>query len=88
MTLSNAITQKNILKRKETDRFKSFSYDELIKRDKTSLDIFWLRDESLEDIDNLPPPEDIAMDIKGNMESAMESINGLIENIGQNKSKV
>ena len=79
---------KNILKRKETDRFKSFSYDELIKRDKTSLDIFWLRDKSLEDIDNLPPPEEIAMDIKDNIESAMESINGLIWNLGQNKSKV
>ena len=34
-----------------------FTYDELMARDKASLDIFWLRDESLEDTDNLPPPE-------------------------------
>ena len=44
----------------ETERFKRFTYDELVARDKASLDIFWLRDESLEDIENLPPPEVIA----------------------------
>src|SRR5437016_3804443 len=38
--------------RTETDRFKRFSYDELVARDKASLDIFWLRDESLEDVEN------------------------------------
>jgi type I restriction enzyme M protein len=38
--------------RVETDRFKSFSYDELLARDKVNLDITWLRDESLEDMDN------------------------------------
>jgi len=42
--------------RKETERFKAFSYDELMQRDKVSLDIFWLKDESLEDSENLPPP--------------------------------
>ena len=35
--------------RKEPERFKSFSYGDLIKRDKLNLDIFWLKDESLED---------------------------------------
>ena len=44
-------------KRVESERFRSFSYDELIKRNKAGLDIFWRRDESLEDADNLPPPE-------------------------------
>ena len=39
--------------RKETERFKPFSYDELMQRDKVSLDIFWLRDENLEDTENL-----------------------------------
>ena len=38
-------------KREETERFKSYGYDELVGRDKTNLDIFWLRDESLEDTD-------------------------------------
>jgi type I restriction enzyme M protein len=59
-------------KRKETDRFKSFTYDELMKRDKASLDIFWLRDESLEDSENLPAPEAIAEEIVENLESALE----------------
>lgn len=69
---------KNRLKRKENERFKAFSYNELIKRDKTSLDIFWLKDESLEDTKNLPPPDVIAEEIKDNLESALDSINELI----------
>jgi type I restriction enzyme M protein len=43
--------------RKESERFKSFAYDELIKRDKVNLDIFWLRDQSLEDSANIPDPD-------------------------------
>ncbi len=41
--------------RTETERFRAFSYDELAARDKASLDIFWLRDESLEDSGNCRP---------------------------------
>ena len=44
------------MSRTETERFRRFSYDELIKRDKVNLDIFWLRDESIEDTSNLPAP--------------------------------
>ena len=44
---------KNKQNRKESEQFHTYSYDDLIKRDKTSLDIFWLKDESLEDTDNL-----------------------------------
>ena len=43
--------------RVETERFKSFTYDELMKRDKVNLDIFWLKDEALEESANLPAPE-------------------------------
>jgi len=43
--------------RKESERFKSFIYEELTKRDKLNLDIFWLKDESLEDSANLPDPD-------------------------------
>ena len=43
--------------RVETERFKSFSYDDLMKRDKVNLDIFWLKDEALEESANLPAPE-------------------------------
>jgi type I restriction enzyme M protein len=44
----------NRFQRKESERFRSFSYEELTKRDKLNLDIFWLKDESLEDSANLP----------------------------------
>ena len=58
--------------REETDRFKSFSYDELMGRDKVSLDIFWLRDESLEDTENLPEPDELAGEIVANLAAALE----------------
>lgn len=57
-------------KRKETERFKCFSYEEILKRDKTNLDIFWLRDESLEDPDNLPEPNQIVSSLLEDLESA------------------
>lgn len=41
-------------------RWRKYSYEELIARDKTSLDIFWLKDKSLTDLDNLPEPDDLA----------------------------
>lgn len=59
-------------KRKETERFHVFSYDELIKRDKASLDIFWLKDESLEDAANLPDPAVIATEIVEDLQSALD----------------
>jgi type I restriction enzyme M protein len=73
----------NRLDRKETEHFKAFTYDELIKRDKVSLDIFWLKDESLEDTENLPPPEIIAQEIADNLESALDSVKELIVNLGK-----
>jgi len=74
---------KNRHERKETDQFKPYPYKELIKRDKVSLDIFWLKDESLEDIENLPPPDVIAQEIADNLESALDSVNELIVNLGK-----
>jgi len=47
---------KNRHERKEGERFKGFAYDDLLKRDKVNLDIFWLKDESLEESANLPAP--------------------------------
>ncbi len=58
--------------RVETERFKSFTYDELTKRDKANLDIFWLKDEALEDSANLPAPGVIAADIVADLEAALE----------------
>ena len=58
--------------RKETERFKSFSYDDLVKRDKASMDILWLRDDSLEDSSNLPEPDVIAAEIVDDLQAALE----------------
>jgi len=50
----------NRFQRKESECFKCFAYEDLIKRDKVNLDIFWLKDESLEDSANLPAPDILA----------------------------
>lgn len=71
----------NIFKRKETARFKAYTYDDLIKRDKVSLDIFWLKDSSIANVDNLPPPEVIAGEIKNNLESALGSIKEVLKSL-------
>jgi type I restriction enzyme M protein len=57
--------------RVESERWKSFEYDELVARDKANLDITWLRDESLEDTDNLPAPEIIAREIVEDLTAAL-----------------
>ncbi|CAJ36604.1 type I restriction-modification system subunit M [Methanocella arvoryzae] len=67
--------------RKETERFKAFTYDQLMQRDKVSLDIFWLKDESLEDSENLPAPEVIAREIVENLEAALEQFRGIEEEL-------
>jgi type I restriction enzyme M protein len=59
--------------RKETERFKFYRYDELIARDKASLDIFWLRDTSLDNLDGLPPPDVLQQEIIGHLEAALAS---------------
>ncbi len=54
-------------------RWRNFSHEELIARDKTSLDIFWLKDKSLTDLDNLPEPDEIAEEIIENLEAGLNS---------------
>jgi type I restriction enzyme M protein len=61
----------NRFDRVETKRFKSFTYEQLLKRDKLNLDIFWLKDESLEDSANLPAPDVIAAEIVEDLEAAL-----------------
>ncbi|MGE5154905.1 MAG: hypothetical protein ACM3ST_12935, partial [Bdellovibrio bacteriovorus] len=53
-------------------RWRAYAYEELVARDKASLDIFWLKDDSLADSDNLPPPEVIAQEIVEDLEAALE----------------
>jgi type I restriction enzyme M protein len=66
-------------KREETDRFKAFSFDELMQRDKVNLDLIWLKDDSLEDAANLPAPDVIAREILENLESAMSEISAIVD---------
>ena len=49
-----------------------FSYEELAKRDKLNLDIFWIKDKSLEDAENLPEPDELAQEIADDLQTAME----------------
>lgn len=62
-------------------RWRKYSYDELIARDKTSLDLFWLRDKSLTDLDNLPEPEDLATDIIENIEAGLNNFRQVLARI-------
>lgn len=73
----------NRFDRKETKRFKAFTYDELMQRDKVSLDIFWLKDESLEDSENLPEPDVLAREIAENLESALEQFTSIYEGLAK-----
>src|SRR5438128_1880977 len=54
------------------DRFRSFTYEELTKRDKLNLDIFWLKDASLKDSANLPDPHIISAEIVKDLEAALQ----------------
>ncbi|MEQ6340252.1 MAG: type I restriction-modification system subunit M [Gammaproteobacteria bacterium] len=54
-------------------RWRKFNYEQIIARDKTSLDIFWLKDKSLADLDNLPEPDELALEIIDNLEAGLNS---------------
>ena len=75
----------NRYERKETwseenpdGRWRKFSAEEILKRDKTSLDIFWIKDKSLTDLESLPNPDVLAADIIDNLQSALDGFNGLM----------
>jgi type I restriction enzyme M protein len=53
-------------------RWRCYDYDDLVKRDKTSLDLFWLRDKTLEDSEDLPEPDVLAQEIADDLQTAME----------------
>ena len=58
--------------RAETERFRRYAYADLIACDKINLDIFWLKDDTLDDPDLLPPPDEIAAEIVENLEAALD----------------
>ena len=74
----------NRFERKETysednpdGRFRKFNVEDIIKKDKTSLDIFWIKDKSLADLDNLPEPDILADEIIDNLQSALDNFENL-----------
>ncbi|WP_291728912.1 class I SAM-dependent DNA methyltransferase [Bernardetia sp.] len=60
-------------------RWRKYSYEEILARDKTNLDIFWLKDQSLTDLDNLPEPDLLASEIIENIESALDGFKEIAE---------
>jgi len=58
--------------RAETEKFRRFPLDALLARDKVNLDIFWLKDDALDDPDLLPPPDEVAAEIVESLEAALE----------------
>ncbi len=72
--------------KKPDGRWRSYTYDELISRDKASLDIFWLKDESLEASDNLPDPDVIAQEIVEDLEAALEQFREITSDLSARKT--
>ena len=63
-------------------RWRRFTYEDIINRDKTSLDITWIKDKSLADLDNLPDPDILANDIVENIEAALENFREIMIKLG------
>jgi type I restriction enzyme M protein len=70
--------------KKPDGRWRAFEYDELINRDKASLDIFWLKDDSLEDSENLPDPDILAQEIVVDLEAALEQFREIADDLASN----
>jgi type I restriction enzyme M protein len=69
--------------RVESERFRRFTYEELVARDKASLDLTWLKDDSLEDAESLPPPEVIAQEIVEDLEAALAEFGAVAESLAR-----
>jgi type I restriction enzyme M protein len=67
-------------------RWRQYSYEEIVARDKVSLDLFWLRDESLEDSANLPEPHVLAQEIADDLRAALEQIEDVLGDLESRSS--
>lgn len=74
--------------RVESERFRRFSYEELVAREKVSLDITWLKDNSLEDPDNLPEPAILIAEIQDEMNSIMRQFADIAASLGVDLDEV
>lgn len=72
--------------RRETAHFKRLAYKDLVSRDKLNLDIFWLKDDSLIDAENLPAPEVLAVEIVETLEAALEEFRAVAVELGSRKA--
>ena len=63
-------------------RWRKYTYAEIIARDKTSLDLTWLKDKSLADLDHLPDPKDLAEDIVENIEAGLNNFRTVVAALG------
>ncbi|RAK68084.1 HsdM family class I SAM-dependent methyltransferase [Hymenobacter edaphi] len=68
--------------RQETEQFRAFPLDQLLQRDKVNLDIFWLKDDSLEDSATLPAPDILALEITENLQAALAQFSSIAEELG------
>ena len=73
---------------KPDGRWRSFQYDDLINRDKAGLDIFWLKDESLEESENLPDPGILAREIVVDLEAALDQFREIAEDLGEGNAHI
>ena len=62
-------------------RWRVYSREELLQRDKASLDVFWLKDASMTDLENLPEPDVLAEEIMENLRSALDSFDSVKGNL-------
>ena len=83
---------KNRHERKETyseenpeGKWRKYTFEEIQKRDKTNLDIFWIKDKSLDDLDNLPEPDVIAQELVDDLTSALEELKSISDDLGDDE---
>jgi len=85
MTSLVATIRKIATSERSLSNFKSFGYEDLLKRDKLNIDIFWLKDESLEDSANLPDPDIIAQEIVEDLQAALAQFAEIASDLRQSK---
>ncbi len=68
-------------------RWRKFSFEEIVARDKTNLDIFWLKDQSLADLDNLPDPDILASEIIETIEAGLASFKAVMATVNDAAEK-
>jgi len=64
-------------------RWRAFTYEEIMQRDKVNLDIFWLKDKSIEDSEMLPEPDTLAREIAENLEDALEQFKSIYRDLAK-----